>query len=195
MTVTDDDGMIFSRRSVTVAEADGSATYTVRLQTQPAGNVTVTVASSNASAAAVTPESLTFTPSNWNAPQTVTVTGVDDDLDNGLSRSAEIAHTGYGSPENVTVTVTDDEDAPTLEIRGGEAIEGNTGTTPLRFTVAKHGATDQRVTVAYEDAGTGTATAGTDYTAIAAGTFLTFARDETSKTITVDGEGRRRVRR
>ena len=184
VTVTDDDGMIFSRRSVTVAEADGSATYTVRLQTQPAGNVTVTVASSNASAAAVTPESLTFTPSNWNAPQTVTVTGVDDDLDNGLSRSAEIAHTGYGSPENVTVRVTDDEDAPTLEIRGGEAIEGNTGTTPLRFTVAKHGATDQVVTVAYADADTGTATAGTDYTAIAAGT-LTFARDETSKTITV----------
>ena len=142
VTVTDDDGMTFSRQSVTVAEAGGSATYTVRLQTQPAGNVTVTVASS--SAAAVTPESLTFTPSNWNAPQTVTVTGVDDDLDNGLSRSAEIAHTGYGSPEIVTVTVTDDEDAPTLEIRGGEAIEGNTGTTPLRFTVAKHGATDQR---------------------------------------------------
>ena len=65
------------------------------------------------------------------------------------------------------VTVTDDDAAPELSIEGASVPEGNTGTTPLTFTVTKHGRTDQRVTVAYAP-GTGTATAGTDYTAVAA---------------------------
>ena len=32
---------------------------------------------------AVSPASLTFTPANWNTPQTVTITGVNDFLDDG----------------------------------------------------------------------------------------------------------------
>ena len=194
VTVTDDDGMTVSPAAVTVAEAGGPAPYTVRLSTQPTGNVTVTVTvTSGSGAATASPGSLTFTPSNWNTPKTVTVTGVNDDLDNGVSRSATITNepsgAGYSSSNSLTVavTVTDDEAAPTLEIRGGEATEGNAGTTRLTFTVAKSGATDQVVTVAYADAGTagtGTATAGTDYTAVAKGT-LTFAPNETSKTVTV----------
>ena len=192
VTVTDDDGMTVSPAAVTVAEAGGPAPYTVRLSTQPTGNVTVTV-TSGSGAATASPGSLTFTPSNWNTPKTVTVTGVNDDLDNGVSRSATITNepsgAGYSSSNSLTVavTVTDDEAAPTLEIRGGEATEGNAGTTRLTFTVTKSGATDQVVTVAYADAGTagtGTATAGTDYTAVAKGT-LTFAPNETSKTVTV----------
>ena len=31
----------------------------------------------------MSPASLTFTPANWNTPQTVTVTGVDDAVDDG----------------------------------------------------------------------------------------------------------------
>ena len=188
VSVTDDDGMTVAPTAVEVAEAGGTATYRVSLNTQPAETVTVAVESSDPAAATARPSSLTFTTSNW-AAQTVTVTGVNDDLDNGASRSATITNTprgaGYSSTQTqrVDVTVTDDEDAPTLEIRGGEATEGNAGTTPLTFTVTKSGATDQVVTVAYADAGTGTASAGIDYT-VAAGT-LTFARDETSKTLTV----------
>ena len=53
----------------------------------------------------------------------------------------------------MAVTVTDDEEAPTLAISGGEATEGNAGTTPLTFTVTKSGGTDQVVTVGYADAG------------------------------------------
>ena len=195
VTVTDDDGMVVSTNAVEVAEAGGQGTYTVRLRTPPAGNVTVTVASSDEEIARASPTTLTFTPSNSGTSRTVTVTGVNDGLDNGASRSATITNTpsgtGYGSAQaqRVEVTVTDDEAAPTLEISGGKATEGNTGTTTaLTFTVTKRGATDQVVTVAYADAragvGTGMATAGTDYTAIAAGT-LTFAPSETSKTITV----------
>ena len=116
-------------------------------------------------------------------------------MNNGAGRSATITNTpsgaGYGTAQaqRVEVVVRDDDPAPTLEIRGGEATEGPAGkTTLLTFTVTKSGPTDQEVTVAYADAGTGTATAGTDYTAVAAGT-LTFAPAETSKTITVMVQG------
>ena len=200
VSVTDDDGITVSpaAAAVTVDEAGGTATYTytVRLKTPPASNVTVTVNSSDESIARVSPTTLTFTPSNSGTAQTVTVTGVNDDLDNGASRSATITNTpsgaGYSSSNSfsVVVTVRDDEDAPTLEIRGGEAAEGNAGRTPLTFTVTKSGATDQVVTVAYADAGTagtGTATAGTDYIAVAGS--LTFKPAETSKTITVMVQG------
>ena len=52
----------------------GSTTYTAVLHTQPTGNVTVTPTSSNPAVATVSGP-LTFTPSNWNQPQGITVTG------------------------------------------------------------------------------------------------------------------------
>ena len=193
VTVTDDDGMTVAPTEVEVAEAGGTATYRVSLNTQPTGAVTVAVASSNTSIA-INPTSLTFTTSNWATPQPVTVTGVDDQVNNGAGRSATITNTpsgaGYGTDQaqRVVVVVVDDDPAPTLEIRGGEATEDRAGTTTLlTFTVTKSGPTDQEVTVAYADAGTGTATAGTDYTAVAGS--LTFKPAETSKTITVMVQG------
>jgi len=56
-----------------------SATFTVALNSPPMGDVTIPVVSDATGEGIVSPESLTFTPLNWNAPQTVTVTGVDDD--------------------------------------------------------------------------------------------------------------------
>ena len=50
---------------------------------QPAANVTLRLSSSDTSEGIPTPGSLVFTPANWDAPRTVTVTGVDDDLDDG----------------------------------------------------------------------------------------------------------------
>ena len=48
------------------------------LATQPTANVTLNLSSSNTSEGTVSPASLTFTPADWNVPQTVTVTGVND---------------------------------------------------------------------------------------------------------------------
>ena len=188
-------GLILSEDAVTVTEASGAEhtdTYTVGLETQPTGTVTVAVASSDTAAATVNPTRLTFATSDWSTAQTVTVTGVDDFTDNAADKrtvtiSNHSSGAGYSAAATVTVTVTDAAAAPELLIEGASVSEGNTGTTPLTFTVTKHGATDQRVTVDYKP-GTGTAMAGTDYTAIAAGT-LTFAPDEPSKTITVMVQG------
>ena len=56
----------------------GTGSYTVVLDSEPLGVVTVTAASADAGAVTVTPASLTFTPVNWATAQTVTVTAVDD---------------------------------------------------------------------------------------------------------------------
>src|SRR5205814_938652 len=61
-------------------EAGGTATFTVVLNAQPTADVTIGLSSSNPSEGTPSPASLTFTPANWNTPQTVTVTGVNDDV-------------------------------------------------------------------------------------------------------------------
>src|SRR5439155_1343286 len=83
---TDDDtaGITISPTSgLTTTEAGGAATFTVVLNSQPTANVTVPISSSNAGEGAVSTASLTFTAANWNTPQTVTVTGIDDFVDDG----------------------------------------------------------------------------------------------------------------
>ena len=68
---------------LTTTEAGGTATFTVVLNTQPTADVTIALSSSDPTEGTVSPASLTFTTRNWNTAQTVTVTGVDDDLDDG----------------------------------------------------------------------------------------------------------------
>ena len=40
----------------------------------------------------IRPETLRFTPGNWDRPQTVTITGVDDDLDQTTVGEREREH-------------------------------------------------------------------------------------------------------
>lgn len=76
--------LIVSAISGNTDESGKTATFTVRLNSQPAANVTIpTITSSNTAEGTVSPASLTFTSGNWNTNQTVTVTGVDDDLADG----------------------------------------------------------------------------------------------------------------
>jgi FtsP/CotA-like multicopper oxidase with cupredoxin domain len=60
-----------------------SATFTVTLTSQPTGSANFVLTSNDTSEGTVSPANLTFTTSNWNTPQTVTVTGVDDTVVDG----------------------------------------------------------------------------------------------------------------
>ena len=53
------------------------------LDAEPTSNVVILVSSADTGEATVDVSLLTFTPANWDTAQTVTVTGVDDDLDDG----------------------------------------------------------------------------------------------------------------
>ena len=100
--------------ALTVAENGGTDTYTMVLDTQPTGDVTITPMSNIPSAATVS-AALIFTQANWNTPQTVTVTGVNDDIVNPDDRTVTVMHTIVGGTydtvavPDVTVTVADDD--------------------------------------------------------------------------------------
>lgn len=77
--------LIVSTISGYTDESGLTATLQVRLNSQPATGVTVTipVTSSKPAEGTVSPASLTFTSGNWNTNQTVTVTGVYDNFADG----------------------------------------------------------------------------------------------------------------
>ena len=107
--------MTVTPTSLTIGEG-GSGTYTVVLDTQPTGDVTVTIVDpTDNTDVKAEPAALTFTTTNWNSAQTVTVSAVlDVDTDDD---TATVTHTvsGYGSVSSaasVTVTVAEDPTAP-----------------------------------------------------------------------------------
>ena len=113
VTVTDNDmpGITLSPTTLAMTEG-GSATYSVNLDTAPAGDVTVTATSSSPDDVTVSPATLTFTADNWNTPQRVTVNAREDD--DAANDTVTLAHavTGYGEVTDggsITVTVTDND--------------------------------------------------------------------------------------
>ena len=115
VTVDDDDkpGITFTPASLTVGEA-GVGRYTVRLNAAPTSDVTVAISSSNPDVT-VMPNSLTFTSSNWETEQTVTVTAAEDA--DAADDTANLTHRpsggdySAGEAKDFMVTVTDDDTA------------------------------------------------------------------------------------
>ena len=60
------------------SQSGGTATFKVVLDLPPTANVTVNVSSSDTTEGTVDKSALSFTTSNWNVPQTVTITGQHD---------------------------------------------------------------------------------------------------------------------
>ena len=118
--------------------------------------------------------------------QTVTVT-VAGDL---LVEASETFTVTLSAPLNATLgtaagtgTITND-DTPAIAITDVSVAEGNVGTTAAVFTVSLSQAHVVPVTVTYATAN-GTATAGSDYTAVGA-TVLTFPAGTTSLPVSVN---------
>ena len=108
-------GLTFSDDTLTVTEgSDG--TYTVVLNTKPTADVTVTIDDPSNTDVTIDPVTLTFTPDNWDEPQTVTVTAAEDDDE--LHETATVTHTVSGgnydsvTPSDLTVIVHDDDGTP-----------------------------------------------------------------------------------
>ena len=131
VNVTDDDtaGVTVTTGKIPYQQLNldegSNGTYTVKLDTQPTGNVIITPTSRDTNIVTVSPSSLTFTTSNWSTPQTVTVTAMDNDTYN-VSRYTGIDHdvsgnykryTGNTSSEvtaaGVQVRIINDDDPPT----------------------------------------------------------------------------------
>ena len=117
-TEADDDtaGVTVSGDGTLSVPEGGSATYTVVLDTQPSGAVTVSVAkqSGGDDDLSVDPAELTFTTDDWNTAQTVTVTAADDE--DAAAGTASVGHAAtstdsdYGAITIASVTATEDDD-------------------------------------------------------------------------------------
>ena len=190
VSVTDNDkaGILTGTVSGQATEAGGLATFTVKLGFKPpTATVTVAVSSGDTTEGTVSPSSLTFTTTDWNATQTVTVTGKDDDFDDGDSSyditlaSSSSGDTNYhGLSETVSVTTTDDDTAgiTTGEVSGQATEAGGTAT----FTVELDSEPTADVTVAVSS---GDTTEGT-----VSPSSLTFTSGDwdTTQTVTVTGK-------
>ena len=193
ITLIDDDvkGVILSTTELTVNEGDAKA-YTIKLGTQPTGDVSVSLSSNNATTATTDSRELTFTTTNWNIEQTVTVNGINDDFNNvDDKRTTVIQHiAGGGGYDDITIDlpieVTDDDEATKFSINNASATEGDT----INFTVTRTGATGRAVSVKWataEDTTDGSVPASTaDYTIQTTPQILDFAVGDTFKTFTVN---------
>ena len=104
---------------------NGSAKYTVVLDTRPTGTVRVAVAKQQPGGdpnLSARPTSLTFTVSNWSTPKTVTVRAADDaDSTNGTATFTHAATSSADSDYNAitiaSVEATEaDDDTPGLKL-------------------------------------------------------------------------------
>ena len=68
-----DAGVTVSSVSLVVTEGD-QVTYNVRLDARPSAGVIINISAETNSEVTISPDSLTFTPDNWDEPQDVTVT-------------------------------------------------------------------------------------------------------------------------
>src|SRR5207249_2789174 len=119
---------------------------------------------------AVAPASLTFTAADWNAPQTVTVTGVDDQVQDGaiaysvalgVAASSDPIYAGM-DPADVALTNTDNDVAgitvtPTAGLLTSEAG----GTATFSVVLNSQPTADVVIPVASSDATEGTVSAST----------------------------------
>ncbi len=136
------------------SEALPGERYTVALTTEPTHEVRITTVLSGAPGAAVVSSfgeregaTVTLTFTNWSRVQTVTVTGVDDHVDQRASRGVSISH-GAASLDNaydgiiipaVSATVLDDDTAGvTITESGGTTVvtEGSGASWTDSYTVA-----------------------------------------------------------
>ena len=196
VTVTDPDpGVKISETALTIVEGS-SDTYTVVLNTQPAGDVAVTIAGNASTDASLDKTTLTFTDQDWDTAQTVTVTAendsdTDDEDDVTLTHTVASSDADYDgfSAADVTVSITDD-DGTSVRVAFGaatysvdESDDSNTPGTDYEtvVTVTLSADPERTVTIPIVKANQGGAS-DSDYTGVPAS--VVFNAGETSKTFT-----------
>jgi hypothetical protein len=156
VTTTDDDTGNIGTAGFTIMESGGGTsvsesgttdTFDVVLDGAPASDVVILVTSGNTGEAIVDQAWLTFTPADWDIPQIITVTGIDDAIVDGTQTTAIILSVDDANSDDdfdsladqtVLVTTTDDDDDGGNNGTAGFTIMESGGGT----NVAESGTTD-----------------------------------------------------
>ncbi|MDM8567717.1 Calx-beta domain-containing protein [Candidatus Halobeggiatoa sp. HSG11] len=184
VSVTNNDndtpGFAVSPSNLIISEPAGNDTFTIKLNTQPTGGSSVTVPLSTSPNCTISSTSVTITNGNWNTDESVTVTAVNDDIDNATNRICTITtgdptssggtpndatYNGFGAGDviDIGVTVQDDDTASsTVNPTTLAAISEPTDSTTFNVKLATAPASD--VTV-------GLSTPSGECSAVASGTL------------------------
>ena len=140
--ITDNDSasiVVTPQSGLIVSENGNTDSFTIVLGSQPTGNVTIPISSTVLADATVSPASVIFTDANWNVPQAVTVTGVDDGAVNDgdiaftiVTDSASSTDSSYNAvnPSDVTgVNQDNDQAAVLITVNDNLLDESNAGNT------------------------------------------------------------------
>lgn len=145
-------GVFAGTTSYQVNETGTSTAIPIVLNTQPTGNVTVSIQSSNTSEVTVSPSTLTFTSANWSTPQFVNAQGVNDAADDGnivvsisLSTSAS-ADATYAGLAATSVNVTNLDNDATITPPGAQVVCQNTGLAGVNAIITNNGGAITSVT-------------------------------------------------
>jgi hypothetical protein len=179
-------GVTVSPVSVTVEEGGATDVYSVSLDSEPTGAVKITITTDGQTT--VDPVSLVFEVASWAMAQPLAVTPVDDAEVEGphtgtISHTATSADAAYdGIPiANVTANITDNDlppAVPSVQL-GAASYSANEVVGEAVILVTLSETTTQAVTVTY-GVGGGTATEGSDYTAVSGA--LRFDAGQASRT-------------
>ncbi|MFL2992095.1 MAG: hypothetical protein ACJZ2H_01245 [Acidimicrobiales bacterium] len=164
-------------------------TFTVVLDAEPTSDVVISVTSADTGEVTAVPTTLTFTSANWDTAQSVTVTGVDDDLVDGsqttnitlsvVDASSDDDFDGI-SDQNTQIETTDDDSVGfTLVESSGSTAVSESGSTDT-FTVVLNVQPSSDVVFTLTSADTGEATVTSSLT-------FTSANWDTAQTVTVTG--------
>ncbi len=116
----DNDGpgvSVWPTSGLITTEGGGTDSFYVVLNSQPTANVSINLSSSDATEGTAAPAALIFTPANWNTPQQVTLTGVDDALIDGNiayniltapATSADAAYNGRDAADVAALNLDND---------------------------------------------------------------------------------------
>ena len=195
ISITDDDDPLtvqFSSATAMVAEDAGMATVTLELSEAATEQIIVPIMTTNGTATAgagndytALAADATVTFAINDTEQTISVTILDDVAAEGnetftLSFSPGALPSGVtaGTPNSVTVTIVDD-DVPVVSFMGADAVSVTEAAGTVELTVALSAALATPLTVPVMTAN-GTATAGSDYTALSgASAMVVFAANAT----------------
>lgn len=159
----------FTAAVTTAGATEGGATgaFTVVLNAVPSATATIAIGTSPQ--CTYSPSTLTFTSANWNTAQTVTVTAIDDAVVEGTHFCAPSSITPSGggvaasSATPPSITITDNDTATVSIANTTNGAEAGPVSGVMTVTMSKVSAVN--TTISYTV--TGTATSGTDYTALA----------------------------
>jgi hypothetical protein len=151
-----DDYGVFARRYqlLPYVTEGATTTFTVVLDAAPTAAVTINLSLSDATEASLSTYTLVFDGTNWNLPQTVTITGVQDGLIDGDVHSLLVTSTASSTDTGYSGLVIDDLPLLTLDsgvVSAAPIITSNGGGATAAVSLAENSTSVTTVTATDAD--------------------------------------------